>query len=158
MSRKIGKEGNYFKRKYKLDKTKLIYSDLNQPANTLFSKNYRIYGRPDYIVKDREKYIPVEIKTGHYTKPKKNHILQLAAYCHLVEENYNSFVPYGYLIYQNQSSIKIPFDPALRYELESIIKNMRGDLRQKKVMRNHKNSKKCLNCSMRKYCNNKIIS
>ena len=66
-------------------------------------------------------FIPIEVKTGGYTEPQESHILQLAAYCHLLEENYNKFVPYGILIYSDISKFKIPFDPKTRFELESKI-------------------------------------
>ncbi|UCH72388.1 MAG: CRISPR-associated protein Cas4, partial [Thermoplasmatales archaeon] len=138
---------------------RITYSDLNTPAKTLFSKKYRVAGKPDYIVKKDEHLIPVEIKTGDHHELKKNHMFQIAAYCQILEENFRGFVPYGILIYTDTSKqYEIPFDPKLRFELESTINNMRRILKTKKVERNHNDFYRCNNCSMRKYCNKKSFN
>jgi CRISPR-associated exonuclease Cas4 len=149
---------NKLKKQYKIQEGNIIYSDLNKTEKALFSKRYRLSGKPDYILKKDEKFFPVEIKTGNHYRPKKNHILQLAAYCHLLEENFNTFISKGILIY-TETSLKfdISFDPKLRYELESTIKKMRESISGGNIIRNHNNSKKCKFCSMRQYCNEKLI-
>lgn len=130
---------------------------MNIPAKPLFSNNYKIVGKPDYIVKKNNQFIPVEVKTGSYNIPQKNHMLQLAAYCQLVEENYNNFVPFGVLVYNKSKQYKIPFDPKLRFELEHSIKNMRKILKTRSLSRNHNDQNRCKNCSMRSYCERKIV-
>jgi len=50
-----------------------------------------------------------------------------------------------------------PFDPKIRFELESAIKKMRHILKTKKTARNHNDLYKCKSCSMRNYCDKKII-
>lgn len=150
---------NYAKeirRKSKIPDGKITYSDMNRPAKPFFSKQYRITGKPDYIIKKNDQYIPIEIKTGSYKQPHKNHILQLATYCQLIEENYRSFVPYGIIIYQD-SDFKIPFNPSLRFELESVVRKMRLSLKNETVAMNHSDPGKCRFCSMSKYCTNKLI-
>ncbi len=154
MNRTVSK----LKIKHKIQDGKIIYSDLNMPAKPLFSKRYRISGKPDYIIKKDEHQIPVEVKTGQHHEPKKNHVFQLAAYCQILEENYGGFVPYGILVYSDTSQqYKIPFDPKIRFELESAIKKMRRILKTKKTARNHNDLYKCRSCSMRSYCDKKII-
>lgn len=144
------------KKKYNIPGGKITYSDLNKPAKPYFSKRYRITGKPDYIVMKNKHYIPVELKTGMHDKPQKNHIFQLAGYCHLLEENYGGFVPYGILVYNNSTRYKIPFDSKTRFELESTINNMRRLLKTGRIERNHNKYHKCKNCSMNSYCNVKI--
>ena len=154
MNRTVSK----LKIKHKIQDGKIIYSDLNMPAKPLFSKRYRISGKPDYIIKKDGHHIPVEVKTGQHHEPKKNHVFQLAAYCQILEENYGGFVPYGILVYSDTSQqYKIPFDPKIRFELESAIKKMRRILKTKKTARNHNDLYKCRSCSMRSYCDKKII-
>ena len=154
MNRTVSK----LKIKHKIQDGKIIYSDLNMPAKPLFSKRYRISGKPDYIIKKDDHHIPVEVKTGQHHEPKKNHVFQLAAYCQILEENYGGFVPYGILVYNDTSQqYKIPFDPKIRFELESAIKKMRRILKTKKTARNHNDLYKCRSCSMRSYCDKKII-
>ena len=152
MSRKV----NRLKKKYKIQQGRIIYSDLNKPAKPSFSKRYRISGKPDYIIQKKDSYIPVELKTGIYNTPQKNHVFQLATYCHLLEENYNVFVPYGILVLNNHVEYKIPFNPKIRFELENTVKKMRYLLKTSKITRNHDDLYRCKNCSMRGYCNIKI--
>ncbi len=145
------------KKKYRIQGGEIIYSDLNIPAKPLFSKRYRISGKPDYIVKKKGHYIPIEVKTSICSEPQKNHLLQLAAYCQLLEDTYDCFVPYGILVYDNTLQYKIPFDPKLRFELETTIKKMRNMLKKMEINRNHEESQRCVYCSMREYCEYMII-
>jgi len=153
----INRKISNIKNTYKIQTGKVTYDDLNTPASPFFSKSLRISGKPDYVVKQNNKYIPVEVKTGRHFSPEKNHIYQLASYCHLIEENYQELVPYGILVYFDTSKqFTIPFNPQLRFELESIIKQMRKILTSGKIDRNHNNAQKCLNCSMKNHCDQKI--
>ena len=128
------------------------------PEKPFFSSRYRITGKPDYIVKKNKHYIPVEVKTGWHNKPQKNHTFQLATYCQLLEDEYGGLVPYGMLIYSDTSQqYMIPFDPKLRFELESSMKRMRRDLKTGNISRNHQDPHRCKNCSMGIYCKMKII-
>jgi CRISPR-associated exonuclease Cas4 len=145
------------KKKYKIPKGKITYSDLNKPAKPFFSKRYRITGKPDYILKKNKHFIPVEMKASVHDKPQKNHIFQLAGYCHLLEENYGYFVPYGILVYDNRYQYKIPFDPKIRFELESTINKMRQVIKSGKIIRDHRDYYRCKRCSMNTYCDFKII-
>lgn len=144
------------KKKHKIQDGKITYQDLNKPAKPFFSKRYGITGKPDYIIKKNNYFIPIEVKTGVYDRPQKNHILQLIAYCHLLEENSGRFVPYGMLVYSDISEHKIPFDPKIRFEFESTIKNMRQIMKTGIITRNHNDLFRCKNCSMRSYCDTKI--
>jgi len=88
----------------------------------------------------------------------KNHLFQLAAYCQLLEDNYGGFVPYGILVYNDTSQeFKIPYNPQMRFELESSIKKMRTILKKQNISRDHDDAKKCQSCSMRTYCDLKIV-
>ena len=144
------------KKSYNIQEGKIEYTDLNNPAKPLFSRKYRLAGKPDYIVKQKKHFLPVELKTGGSNKPKKGHILQLAAYCQLIEDNYQGFVPYGILVYNNKDLFRIPFDPKLRFELENTLASMRNYMKAGKLVLNHNDPARCVNCSMRKHCNIKI--
>ena len=157
ISKKLTKKVKKIKYENNIQNGKLIYSDLNIPEKPFFSKRYRISGKPDYIVKKNEHYIPVEVKTGNHINLKKSHIYQLMAYCQLLEENYNCFIPYGIIVYTDTSKqYKIQYDPKKRFELESIIKEMRGYLNNNINQRNHFEIQKCIKCSMRTHCNKKL--
>jgi len=157
ISKTIKKNVKDIKKRHKIQTGKITYSDLNKPAKPFFSRRYKIAGKPDYIIKKNNTYIPVELKNSRQNQPQKNHIYQLAAYCQLLEENYGDFVPYGVLVYNNTHQYKIPFDPKIRFDLETTLKKMRGLLNNKKVKRNHNEPNKCINCSMKNYCYDKLI-
>ena len=157
-SRRIKQKARRVKIKHNIPFGKITYSDLNIPAKPLFSKRYRIAGKPDYIIKKDKRHIPVEVKTGHHYELQKNHTFQLATYCQLLEDAYGILVPYGMLIYNDTGQqYRVPFDPKLRFELESTINKMRRELKTGKIVRNHKDPFRCKNCSMQENCSMKIV-
>jgi CRISPR-associated exonuclease Cas4 len=157
LSIKFKQKAKKLKINNKIQDGKIIYTDLDIPEKPFFSKRYKISGKPDYIIKKNGYYIPVEVKSGNHLNPKKSHIYQLIAYCQLLEDNYNCFIPYGIIVYYDTSKqFKIPYDPKMRFKLESQIKEMRKFLNYNKIQRNHFEEKKCIKCSMREYCNQKI--
>ena len=146
------------RKKHNIPVGKITYSDLNTLAKPLFSKRYQITGKPDYIIKKNKHYIPVEVKTGYHYELKKNHTFQLATYCQLLEDVYGGLVPYGMIVYNDTGQqYQIPFDPKLRFELESTINKMRQELKTGKVARNHQDPHRCKNCSMKSNCNMKMV-
>jgi CRISPR-associated exonuclease Cas4 len=158
IARKILTKIKQTKKKFNLLKGKITYSDLNKPGKPLYSKRYRISGKPDYVINTDGKLIPVEIKTGFHQYPQQNHIFQLAAYCQILEDNFNCFIPFGLLIYNDSSKkFKIRYDPKMRYDLESTLAQMRHIRKLDDLTRNHNDLKKCKKCSMRVYCSKKII-
>ena len=157
ISNQINSNVNKIRKKSKIPKGKITYSDLNKPAKPFFSKKYMIAGKPDYIISSNNTLIPVEFKTSSSNKPHLNHKMQLAAYCHLIEENYGGFVPYGIIVYNKENMFEIPFDPKVRFELENNINHMRQQFLTKNIQLNHNDSYKCQNCSMKKYCDKKLM-
>lgn len=157
ISKLLHKKVEKTKKKHKIQSGKITYQDLNIPAKPFFSNRYRITGKPDYVIKNKNSFIPIELKSGFFYTPQKNHILQLAAYCQLLEENYEGFVPYGFLVYSNKSKFKIAFDPKIRFELESTVKEIRNKMKTGTIKRNHNDSFKCKNCSMRLNCDFKLL-
>jgi CRISPR-associated exonuclease Cas4 len=129
----------------------ILYSDLNIQASPLFSKRSLLVGKPDYILQKNDRLIPVEVKSGKGQSPHQSHILQLAAYCQILEDTTKSFVSEGILVY-NHVPYTIPFNPKLRFELETVTKTIRGYLRRGGVKRNHADPHRCRNCSMKRYC------
>ena len=50
------------KTKYRIPEGKITYTDLDKPAKALYSRMFNLAGKPDYIVKRDDEYIPVEVK------------------------------------------------------------------------------------------------
>lgn len=143
------------KESYGIPKGLILYSDLNVPAEPLFSRRSRLAGKPDYILQKEHRQIPVEVKSGKGPHPHQSQVLQLAAYCQILEDTTGEFVPEGILVY-NTVPYTIRFDPKLRFELESIIRLMRASLRSGKVARNHEEPGRCRSCSMKQCCTNSL--
>jgi len=144
------------KRTYGIPEGLILYSDLNVPAEPMFSKRFRLVGKPDYIVQNEDRYIPVEVKSGGQPHPQHNHVLQLAAYCQILEDVSGTFVPEGILVYNNVP-YTIAFDPQLRFELASVMNLMRTSLYDGVVMRNHQEPGRCKRCSLRRYCDDRML-
>lgn len=144
------------KKSYGVPEGLILYADLNVPASPLFSKRRRLAGKPDYIVQKEHYMLPVEVKTGQGSSPHQSQILQLAAYCQILEDESGSFVPEGVLVY-NSVPYCIPFNPALRFELETIMKAMRASLRSGTVQRNHDEPRRCHHCSMKRFCTDVLL-
>jgi len=133
----------------------IVYSDLNAPAEPLFSRRFRLVGKPDYIVRQNHRLLPVEVKTGGQLRPQHSHVMQLAAYCQILEDVSGEFIQEGILVYNNVS-YTIAFDPQLRFELNSVMTQMRGSLRHGANMRNHQEPGRCAHCSLRQYCDDRV--
>src|SRR5690606_24314761 len=90
----------------------VIYQDtLARLDETLFSRRHRLAGRPDYLLRDGEWLIPVEVKTGRTPNyPYPGQVMQCVAYCALVEEHFGVRPPYGIILFEQsgkQFTIKI---------------------------------------------------
>ena len=103
-----------------LEKKHVYHDTKTSPGITLNAKTIKLSGKPDYLIKDKEKFIPVEVKTGKTpNSPYVNHTMQLMAYCFLVEENYGVRPPGGYLKYPNKE-----FKIAYTHQAEEEIRNL----------------------------------
>lgn len=119
----------------------------------LFSHRLGLVGAPDSVVEREGNYIPVELKTGRVPKgPLFSHILQLAAYCALVEEKYGRAPPYGLIQYGKVAEFEIEYNDDQRRLLEDKLSEMRSALKSKDVHRNHNRPGKCAGCSRREGC------
>ncbi len=142
---------NEIRNRIKLPDGEVIYVDDMETSPLLKSERYGIWGRPDLVLKVRDDYIPMEVKTGRIPKgPLFSHIMQLTAYMLLVEENYGT-PPYGILKY-GPVVYKIEYEEALKELLLEKVKEMRDAMRRGEVHRNHNKVGKCLHCSRRDVC------
>jgi CRISPR-associated exonuclease Cas4 len=134
----------------------LAYSDLDRPAETLRSKRYELTGKPDYIVRRGDRYIPVEVKTGRTPEtPHESHLMQLGVYCILVEETYGTRPPHGVLQYAERS-FEVPFTDAFRDRVLETTLRMRLAEMTGNVHRIHDSPGKCRGCSRREACAEKL--
>jgi CRISPR-associated exonuclease Cas4 len=100
--------------------------------------------------------VPVEVKSGAAPEqPYPAHVLQLAAYCLLVEEQEGQSPPYGILKYGDRA-FEIDYAPALRDELLDTLAAIRRDLHARDVDRSHDDPARCLGCGYRDHCEQRL--
>lgn len=129
----------------------------HSPARTLVSRRYQLSGKPDYIIERHGRQIPIEVKPGR-TAPQPYHsdLMQLAAYCLLIEETTGQAPPYGILRYAEQS-FQLRYTPAVRNELLEILDAMQAAREAEDVERNHEQPQRCAHCGLRYVCDDALV-
>lgn len=135
---------------------KVLYSDSGTwypQSKPLFDRRLGLTGKPDYLVEAAGgQIIPVEVKSRNAPrKPLPGHVMQLAAYCALVESAYQLRPGYGILQYADRA-FSIEFTPELENDLYYLLHEMRGDLRESDLPRNHRDRRRCQACGHRRHC------
>jgi CRISPR-associated exonuclease Cas4 len=119
------------------------------------SERYGLRGRPDLILLEGGKHVPVEMKTGRTPRgPLFSHILQLAAYMLLVEETYEP--PKEGLLRYSERDDRIEWSNELKMLVTFKLDEMREKLKSGEVHRNHNRPGKCAGCSRRSGCPEKL--
>jgi CRISPR-associated exonuclease Cas4 len=143
-----------------LPQGRVIYCDTGaweRLERPLFSRTFQLTGKPDYLVQDGADVIPVELKSGQAPpQPYASHILQLAAYCLLVEESYEQHPPYGILKYDDDA-FEIDFTSELEQELLATLENMRDDLANGDALCSHDEVHRCRACGYYEHCDQALI-
>ncbi len=139
----------------------VIYSDTRAwgPVDKpLFSPAYRLTGKPDYLVKDRRKIVPVEVKSARapVDGPYAAHIMQLAAYCLLVEETRGQRPEYGIIKYADKT-FSVENTDRLRSSLLDLLDDMRETLNASEAARSHSEAGRCARCGYSHACDERLI-
>ena len=141
--------------------TQVVYSDSGawekMPRN-LKSEEFGLIGKPDYVLRTAAGIVPVEVKPlRRASQPYASDILQLAAYCLLLEEETGIAPRYGLLRYASQT-FKIAWDEPLRQELLQTLDEMR-DLQEWPALLNgqmpppqHDMTVRCDSCGFHQLC------
>jgi CRISPR-associated exonuclease Cas4 len=123
-----------------------------QPS--LLSARYGLSGRLDYLVRVDDGLVAVELKSGRSPRsgrPYKDHMLQLAAYCLLVEDVCQTFVPYGLLQYEDRF-IWVEYTSSVRRELLVLLEEMTNGKTWRELHVNHNCPAKRRSCGFREVC------
>ena len=150
-----------------LPQGRVVYTDTggwNRLERPLFSRELLLTGKPDYLVADGADLIPIEVKSSRapalrpgsgQAQPYHSHILQLAAYCLLVEECYQRRPPYGIIKYTDRT-FEVDYTDELEDELLATLDDMRDDLADKDAPRNHDEPRRCQACGYHQHCTQSI--
>jgi CRISPR-associated exonuclease Cas4 len=142
-----------------LPQGQVVYSDTGgwgRLERPLFSRAFSLTGKPDYLVADGDDLIPVEVKSGRApAQPYPSHVLQLAAYCLLVEECYRRRPPRGIVKYADRT-FEVDYTPELEEALLKALDGMRADLSDGCAARNHDDPHRCRACGHRGQCDQRL--
>jgi CRISPR-associated exonuclease Cas4 len=124
----------------------------------LYSARYRLTGTPDYLVSTPGGLVPVEVKPARTeAEPHQSHLLQVLAYCLLVEETEGSRPPYGLLRYSS-TTFRVDYNDATRAHLLEVMAAMRqsAQLEEWQVERSHEAPGRCRACGYRAVCDQSL--
>lgn len=137
----------------------IIYTDtrgwgrLEQP---LYDPGLDLTGKPDYLLKQEQQVIPIEVKTGQTpSSPYDSHIYQLAAYCHLVESAYHQRPSHGILHYPGRD-FQVDYTPQLEAGLRQLLSTMQQAASRRELPRSHNQPARCRHCGYRQVCDQKL--
>ncbi len=138
---------------------RVIYVDTRawgKVEQPLYDPVLSLVGRPDYLVEQGDRVIPVEVKSSRITDaPYDAHIYQLAAYCLLVQRLMGKRPPYGILHYPNRT-LAIDYTSQLEASLLALLEEMRTQDRHKEVARSHDSGARCQSCGYRSICDQRL--
>ena len=138
----------------------VMYTDAGtwfRNEESLHSVEERLVGKPDYLVQQENgEIIPVEIKSGAAPEsPWPGHILQLTAYCRLVDEVYGIRPSFGILQYSDQA-FTVDYSTELEGDLLNLIQDMRQDHQAEDVERSHNDARRCNACGFKERCQQRM--
>ena len=139
---------------------RIIYSDTSRWGTVekpLYASAIGLTGKPDYLVRQGNAIIPVEVKTSRSGQaPYDSHIYQLAAYCILVEQSFGQRPPYGILHYSEGGkpgrTYAIDFNASLENAVLEAIAEIQAISLRKGVDRSHSIPARCAHCGFRHSC------
>ena len=138
---------------------RIIYSDTRgwgKVEKPLFYTALELTGKPDYLVQQNGRIIPVEVKSGRAPNaPYDSHIYQLAAYCLLVEKTYKTRPPYGIIHYENRD-FAVDYTRELEESLIDLLADMKRDEYKKDIPRSHEQAARCARCGFRNVCDQSL--
>ncbi|HJZ46676.1 MAG TPA: Dna2/Cas4 domain-containing protein [Roseiflexaceae bacterium] len=132
----------------------VLYRDTggSVPEKPLIARKLGLVGKPDYLLELRGRIIPVEVKPGRRAaRPYESDLMQLAAYCVLVEETSGVAPPYGLLRYAEQT-FRLDYTDPVRDEVLALLDEMRGELEEPDCDRSHDDQPRCLSCGFYEQC------
>ncbi|HRQ33608.1 MAG TPA: CRISPR-associated protein Cas4 [Anaerolineales bacterium] len=138
---------------------RVIYTDTrgwNKLEKPLFYAALGLTGKPDYLVEQNGKIIPVEVKSGRAPEaPYDSHIYQLASYCLLVEKTYGKRPPYGIIHYEGKN-FSVEYTHELEQSLLELIVEMKRDGMKREIARSHEQASRCKRCGFRSVCDQSL--
>jgi CRISPR-associated exonuclease Cas4 len=132
----------------------VLYQDTRGRAleKPLFARRLGLTGKPDYLLEVSGRTIPVEVKPGRRAAlPYESDLMQLAAYCLLIEETSGKAPPYGLLRYADRT-FRLNYTPQVRDDLLALLDEMRAAMQEQDCARSHDDRRRCRGCGFFEQC------
>ncbi len=149
----------WFRRRSGLPWHGVMYQDTGWQRNDrpLMAREYDLVGKPDYLLQVHGSLIPVEVKPERRAPaPYESDLMQLAAYCLLVEATTGRAPQYGLLRYATQT-FKLPYTCTVRDELIGLLQAIRHDRQASDVARSHAHAARCRGCGFATSCVDSLV-
>ncbi len=128
---------------------------LERPGGPLVDRALGLTGMPDYLVRRRGMVIPVEVKTGVTPpQPHESHVLQLAAYCALVESEFGVRPAYGVIRYP-EAAFAVDYTARLERRLKEMVAAIQA-AGQAAPARSHRARERCRACGYQRVCDQRL--
>ncbi len=138
---------------------RVIYTDTRswgKLEKPLYDRDLGLTGKPDYLVEQNGRIIPVEVKTGRPPeRPYDSHIFQVAVYCLLVQKTYGKRPSHGIIHYPGRD-FAVDYTPELENTLLNLIADMRMDGSRAEIPRSHEDVNRCRRCGFRESCDQRL--
>ena len=122
----------------------------------LFEPTLGITGKPDYLVEHKGLLIPVEVKSSAApAQPYDSHIMQLAAYCYLVEKTLHHRPTHGIIRYRNRS-FEVDYTQELETQFLDLVMEIRQVEKSAEADRSHDYPARCQGCGYRSTCDQRL--
>jgi CRISPR-associated exonuclease Cas4 len=137
-----------------LPEGELVYEDADGQGEPLTSSAHPLAGKPDYVVKLPDgRPVPIELKLGVHdaTAPYSNHIIQVAAYCLILEDYFELPPTHGILRYADRE-FTVEYTPALKKKVIRLLAEMAKCSEKEPPALTKQRASKCRACTFQPIC------
>lgn len=132
----------------------LVYEDADSQGEILSSSDYPLVGKPDYVVQLPDgRPVPIELKLSVHNAavPYSNHVVQIAAYCLILEDYFEQPPTHGILRYADRE-FTVEYTPTLRKKVLRLLSEMESCTQQKPPPLTRQRASKCRACTFQPIC------
>jgi CRISPR-associated exonuclease Cas4 len=132
----------------------LVYEDSDGQAEYLFSRQFPLIGKPDYIIQLPDgRPLPIELRLGveEAKAPYSHHVIQIAAYCLILEDYFEEAPTHGLLRYAHQD-FTIEYTPSLRKKVIKLLDDMGYMNEHEQPILTKQRVSKCRACAFQPIC------
>lgn len=132
----------------------LVYEDADGQGEMLSSSQYPLAGKPDYVIQLPDgRPVPIELKSDvrDVTAPHSHHMMQVAAYCLILEDYFELPPTHGILRYAD-SEFTVEYTPALRKKVIRVLSEMEHCTEKQPPPLVRQRATKCRACAFQPIC------